>query len=227
MHHGRLHEGERKFSEIQFVPRTNLLERKVAVVQRKRFLSGACDGVDFRIGRKFRDFPNRTRMVGLRVVGDDKVNLGRIYNRPNPREHLLRKTGLYGVDECNLVAHEEIGVVGTPSFRAVPVKIADAPVRRAHPIDPFSQLSCFEHNWNLVSYHFSGNSLPYPAGKCNSFAESPRCRGAICVPSAYFDRKRKTPLPKSGRGFLQRKIVYSNTSGVRRIVLISTEGYSQ
>ena len=84
-------------------------------------------------------------VVRLGVVRNDIVDFRNIADHgANPRQQLADERPLDRVDQRDLLIEHEKRVVGRPAARLIAVKITDAPVDRADPVDVLGYFYCFE-----------------------------------------------------------------------------------
>ena len=138
--HPRFHERERAVAEAE---RFAVFDGRDLPIDGQDFLQalcpdGRCEDL-LRIHRRD-DLGQASRMVELRVEGDDIVNLGGIDDGRYPVHHLLPKGGLHRIDQGDLVGHDQVGIVGAPPFGHIPVEIPDVPVYSPHPPHIIRQL---------------------------------------------------------------------------------------
>ena len=76
--HGRRHERERALAEAQCVARLDAVVGKIAVVGGQSLEAVGIARVDFRLGAKLHHRRDGTRVIGLDMVRDDDVDLGRV-----------------------------------------------------------------------------------------------------------------------------------------------------
>ena len=124
VHHGGGDEGEGALAEGERLSRLHADAADVAVIGGQVLLPRAGGGVHLRIFGDLENGGDAPAVVGFGVVGDDHVDLRRVDDRADAREHLLRKALFDGVDERHLFVEDEVGVVRRAFFRLVAVEVA-------------------------------------------------------------------------------------------------------
>jgi hypothetical protein len=74
-------------------------------------------------------------MVHLGVVGHDIIYVAGIHDGRNPGQEFLPEGCADRIHQGDFIGHNQIGVVGAPVLGGIPVKIADIPVNRPHPVN--------------------------------------------------------------------------------------------
>ena len=147
--HGRLHEGERALADAERVTRLDTVVSEVAIVRGEPLHTLRRRAVNLAVGRRGLDGGHVARVVHLDVVGDKDVDLRRVDDRGDAGEQLVLEGDLGGVDERDLLVHDEVRVVGDAVFRGVAMEAAGVPVDAADPVHVGLDLHCRKHETSL------------------------------------------------------------------------------
>ena len=141
-HRGR-HELQRALAEGERVAGLDALVGQVAVagLESLEALRDARDDLGVRAVRHHEG--QGAGVVGLDVVGDDVVDLGRVDDGSDALEELFLERLFDRVDEGDLLVEDQVGVVARAAARLVAVEAAHGPVDGADPVDIFADFNCF------------------------------------------------------------------------------------
>ena len=133
--HRRFDEDELVRADVDPVARAHLSEFPVLVVMPRDARRSPFGYDQLGVRRVPHDEGQPSRVVGLRVVGDDDVDLRRIDELADVVHELVRERPPDRVDENGLLVHDEVGVVRRAAMGAelVPVKVRRSPSRRRRP----------------------------------------------------------------------------------------------
>jgi len=140
--HGGLDEHELALADGDAVARLDGPEFPGMVMDSLDALRPPLGDDEFGVGRVLHDEREPSRVVGLGMVGDDDVDLGRVDDGPDVLEPLLLEGGPGRVYQDGLLVPDEVGIVGGAPVRRklVAVKLPQAPVDDPHPVDVLHQL---------------------------------------------------------------------------------------
>ena len=143
MEHGRLDKGERRLPEIEGIPRLDRYIFPILVVVAFQNFNAVRRAVD----RRIRDLPHqggqRTAVIHLVMLHDDRVDVLEIDFPLEVVDKLMIKGQPGRIDQDRFPVPDQVGVIGRPAMGGIFVTVEpfELPVDFTHPGDLFRQFS--------------------------------------------------------------------------------------
>ena len=165
--HGGGHKGEGALADVQDIAALDgrCLDAKVGL---DLVDAGAGASVNLRVGSDLVDHGQGAGVVHLDMVGDDHVDLGGVDNLGDALDQLVGEGRLAGVDQRDLLVHDQIRVVGDAGFRGVAVEQALVPVDAADPPDLGRNLDRIQHVVSSLMPKLKPKLMPWGKGRARA-----------------------------------------------------------